>query len=200
MTYLNSKLYLLAIFTLVSSLASKAQYTDLTFNPISALTGTAVLMVEVPVNQTVGVELQSSYFFNAQRFWTQNYKTEGYRVGALAHLYMNSEFEHTEWSVFAYSRYLNVRYEALEASGTIFDRDNYSLTQMSIGLGGSYKRMMGENFVLSVGAGLGRNFARNLVREQGRTGDFLSLGFQATADVDVYGRVTFGYRIRHTQD
>ncbi|MFK8054479.1 MAG: hypothetical protein AB8F78_00040 [Saprospiraceae bacterium] len=186
---------LLSMMASFGATTLRAQHTDITFNPMSALLGTAVVMVEIPVSEVVALELQSSYFFRAQRFWTQNYRTEGYRIGALAHLYMNEEAEHAKWSVFAYSRFLNVRYEAIELSTTFFERDSYTLSQMSIGLGGSYKQILGNDFVLSVGAGLGRNFARRLVREEGQTGDFLSLGNQATRDIDLYGRITFGYRL-----
>ncbi len=176
---------------------SSAQYVDLTINPISALTGTAVVMVEVPVAPLIGVELQSSYFFRARRPWTPNFSTRGYRVGVLGHMYFDSEAEHTEWSLFAYGRYLNVFYEDADPEGlrTIFDRDNYTLSKMAIGFGGSYKHLVGEHFVFSTGVGLGRNFARKLVRQEGNTGDFLSLGIQERTNIDVYARLTIGYRL-----
>ena len=119
--------------------------------------------------------------------------------GALGHLYLNRESEHTEWSVFAYLRYLNVRYETVEEgrSRTLLDRDNYTLSQYALGLGGSYKWVISEHLVLSLGGGMGRVFGRNIEREVGNTGDFLSLGIQSRADVDVYARVTLGYRFRY---
>jgi len=90
-----------------------------------------------------------------------------------------------------------VRYVALEESSVTFDRDSYALTQMTIGFGASFKHVLSENIVLSMGGGLGRNIARNLVREEGQTGDFLSLGWQATSDLDIYARITVGYRFRY---
>jgi len=177
------------------SFSAKAQYADLTFNPLSALTGTAVVMVEVPAGKAAAIELQSSYFFEANRFWRPYYRTSGYRVGGLVHLYVNSGKKHTGWSVFPYVRYLNSRNEAIEEANTTFDRDSYELTQMTVGFGGSFKHVFGEHFVLGVAGGLGRNFARKLVRDEGETGDFFSLGFQATALIDVYGRITVGYRL-----
>ena len=183
------------LLLVVSSTKLTAQYVDLTINPISALTGTAVIMVEVPVAPSLGVELQSSYFFRAQRAWTPNYYTEGYRIGALGHFYLPSSTEIKEWSIFTYGRYLDVRYED-NGSNTVFDRDNYTLSKFTIGMGGSYKHVFSERFVLGAGFGLGRNFKRKLVREEGNDGDFFSLGLQARADIDVYARVTVGFRLR----
>jgi hypothetical protein len=187
----------LFVLAALSSTKVMAQYVDVTINPLSALTGTAVIMAEVPVAPSFGVELQSSYFFKARRAWTPDYSTEGYRIGALAHYYFDTNREHAEWSIFAYGRYLDVRYED-NGSPTIFDRDNYTFSKISVGMGGSYKHVFREHFVLGAGIGLGRNFAKKLVREEGEAGDFLSLGLQTRVDIDVYARVTIGYRFRYT--
>lgn len=199
---LLARLMLLSGF-LLSTAVLYAQYVQVSTNPSSLIFGVFKLEAEVPLGKNFAFEPEASLFVKGQRFWSQDYDTEGERFGLVIKKYFDRAKPYEGFYGFMYGRFGHIKYTDYVDEGEKRDQRDFDRQRNTIGFGIGHAKVGKDGFYYGFSLGIGRHFVNEkkyltpALSPDGviyESNDAELIKFP----LDVYGRISVGVRLYNT--
>ncbi len=178
-----------------------AAYIGLTTNPVSLLFGVVKLEAEIGLPKGFSIEPEVAFHTEGVRLWSSGYESEGQRFGLVLRRYFIGDGLNDGFYGMVYGRQGTFKYYETEDASLQDDEYDFELKRLTVGFGLGYQKTWPSGFSFGSSLGVGRNFV-----DEVRSLDPSDLDFNPNSDaadlgvgnefpINVYGRISFGYRI-----
>ncbi|MFK8057538.1 MAG: hypothetical protein AB8F78_15540 [Saprospiraceae bacterium] len=190
---------ILSLSIAFATLASSAQYTQFSTNPISLLYGVYKVEAEFPLGNHFAIEPEVAYLSTGQRFWFPDYDTKGHRMGLVMKKYFDKSMVYEGYYGFAYFRHVSMTFTDFQAEGELPDQRDFIRRRNVFGFGIGYSKVGLDGFFYGGAFGIGRHSAQN-TKEYTSTLPEETISKAEDEDlfrtpIDVYGRISVGIRL-----
>ena len=188
------------LFALLLGGTLRAQYIQVSTNPSSLLFGVFKLEAEVSLGKNFALEPEAALFVKGQRFWSQDYETEGERFGLVIKKYLDRSKPYEGFYGFMYGRFGNIVYTDFMEEGEMRDQRDFDRQRNTVGFGLGHAKVGKDGFYYGFSLGIGRHFVNEKTYQTPTLAPNGEIYESNDAEliqmpIDVYGRISVGVRL-----